>query len=68
MAKFKADKKFKDLEKNVTHEAGEEFEMTLKRAEELVANIKKNHGVDIILTRLDVEEEPVKKDTKEDAK
>lgn len=55
--------RFKDLEKKVTHEAGEEFEMTLKRANELVENIKKNHGIDIILTRLDVEEKEEKEKT-----
>lgn len=57
MAKFKANMKFRDLEKGVTHKAGEEFEMTLKRADELVANVKKNHGVDIALTRTDKMEE-----------
>ncbi len=65
MAKFKADMDYKDLEKDTTHRAGEEFEMTLKRADELVANIKKNHNVEIVLTRLDVDEE-AKKEVKKD--
>lgn len=55
MVLFKADKRFKDLEKNVVHEAGEEFEMTIERSKELVANIKKNHDVDLVLTRVDKE-------------
>ena len=59
MVLFKADKRSKDLEKNIVHEAGEEFEMTIERSKELVANIKKNHGVDLILTRTDKDEEEV---------
>lgn len=68
MAKFKANMKFKDLEKGTEHEAGEEFEMTLKRADELVANIKKNHGVDIKLTRTDKDEEEEKEKVEEPKK
>lgn len=69
MAKFKANMKFKDLEKDVNHEAGEEFEMTLKRADELVANIKKNYDVDIKLTRTDKDEEEEKvEEPKEEVK
>lgn len=59
MVLFKADKRFKDLEKNIVHEAGEEFEMTIERSKELVANIKKNYGVDLVLTRTDKDEEEV---------
>lgn len=65
MAKFKANIKFRDLEKDVTYEAGEEFEMTLKRSDELVANIKKNHGVDIKLTRTDKDKEEEKEKIEE---
>lgn len=73
MAKFKADRKFIDLEKDVTYQAGEEFEMTLKRADELIANVKKNYGVDLVLTRTDADEEKEEKpkevvDTKEKPK
>ena len=67
MAKFKANIRFKDLEKNVIHEAHKEFEMTIERSKELVKNIKNNHGVDIILTRLDKEEAPkVEVETKDE--
>lgn len=65
MAKFVANMRFRDLEKGVTYEAGDEFEMTLKRADELVANIKKNHDVDIVLTRTDKEVEKPKEEKKE---
>lgn len=67
MVLFKADKRFKDLEKNVVHEAGEEFEMTIERSKELVANIKKNHDVDLVLTRVDKDDKEITntKETKE---
>lgn len=67
MAKFKANMRFKDLEKNVIHEAHKEFEMTVERSKEVVKNIKNNHGVDIIMTRLDKDEAPkVEVDTKDE--
>lgn len=64
MAKFKANMNFRDLEKAIDHQAGKPFEMTVKRSEELIKNIKQNHDVDIVLTRLDVEEEAEKKEIK----
>ena len=57
MAKFTSNIKFKDLKKQVVHEAEVEFEMTLKRAEELTQNINKNYPyAGFELTRTDVEE------------
>lgn len=55
MAKYKTLKKFKDLEKNEIHEPGDEFEMTVKRAEELEKNLEK-WGKDFI-ERTDNKEE-----------
>lgn len=39
MAKYKANIKFEGIEEKKVFEAGEEFEMTVKRAEELQKNI-----------------------------
>lgn len=56
MAKFRSNVKFKDLKRAVVHEAGEEFEMTIKRAEELTKNIHKDYpSVGFELTRTDIE-------------
>lgn len=57
MAIFKADKRVKDKETGNVHEAGTEFEMTIKRAEEMQKNIKDKYGVKVNFTRLDKPEE-----------
>ena len=68
MAKFKADIKFRGIEENKEFEKGEEFEMTVKRAEELEANIKKEHkDIEKVMTRLD-KEKPEDKENPEDKK
>lgn len=62
MAKFKADIKFRGIEENKEFEKDEEFEMTVKRAEELEANIKKEHrDIEKVMTRLDKENSEDKK-------
>lgn len=62
MAKFKADIKFRGIEENKEFEKDEEFEMTVKRAEELEANIKKEYkDIEKVMTRLDKENSEDKK-------
>jgi len=62
MAKFKADIKFRGIEENKEFEKDEEFEMKVKRAEELEANIKKEHkDIEKVMTRLDKENSEDKK-------
>lgn len=56
MPKYTANITFKGLKENRIYEAGEEFEMTEARAKELIANIKKDHGVTVVFT-------PVEEDT-----
>jgi phosphopantothenoylcysteine synthetase/decarboxylase len=43
LAKFVSNIRFKDKETEVTHEAGEEFEMTVKRSKELTENINRDY-------------------------
>lgn len=57
MAKFKSNTTFYGKQEGREIVAGEEFEVTIKRAEEIVANGKKIHNLDIELTRLDGTEE-----------
>ena len=57
MAKFKADIKFRGIKENKEFENNEEFAMTVKRAEEIEANIKKEHkDIERVMTRLDKED------------
>lgn len=56
MPKYTANITFKGLKENRIYEVGEEFEMTEDRAKELIANIKKDHGVTVVFT-------PVEEDT-----
>lgn len=57
MAKFKADIKFRGIKENKEFEKNEEFEMTVKRAEEIEANIKKEHkDIERVMTRIDKED------------
>lgn len=66
MAKYKALIKFKGTKEKKTFEKGEEFEMTVKRSDEVQKNIKDKYGVDDVLERLDVPENDA--DGKEDEK
>lgn len=77
MAKYKANIKFEDVEEKKVFEAGEEFEMNVKRAEEVQKNIdekyKGKYGV--VLERIDNkddeevdEDKKDKTETKKDAK
>lgn len=50
MPKYTANITFKGLKENRIYEVGEEFEMTEDRAKELIANIKKDHGVTVVFT------------------
>lgn len=66
MAKFKALIKFKGTKEKKVFEKDEEFEMTVKRSEEVQKNIKDKYGVVDVLERLDVPENDA--DGKEDEK
>lgn len=57
MAKFKADIKFKGYKEDKVFEKNEEFEMTVKRSEEIEEKIKKEHPeIKSVMTRLDKED------------
>lgn len=56
MAKFKADIKFRGIKEGKTFEKSEEFEMTVKRADEIQANIKKDYDINQVMTRIDKED------------
>lgn len=43
MARYKVLNKFKDLQENETYEVGQEIEMTVKRADEVVENLSKHN-------------------------
>lgn len=53
MAKFKALIKFKGTKENKTFDKDEEFEMTVKRSDEVQKNIKEKYGIDEVMERLD---------------
>ena len=55
MPKYTANITFKGLKENRIYEVGEEFEMTEDRAKELIANIKKDHGVTVVFTPVEEE-------------
>ena len=62
MPKYTANITFKGLKENRIYEVGEEFEMTEDRAKELIANIKKDHGVTVVFTPVEevaTEGEPI---------
>lgn len=61
MAKYKVLKKFRDKYTKEVYKEGQEVEMTVKRADEAVKNLKKFEGE--FLER--IEEEGDKKDNKE---
>lgn len=45
MAKYKVIQRFKGLEENQVYEEGQEIELTVKRADEIIANLSKHKGV-----------------------
>ena len=55
MAKYKANIKFQGIEEKKIFKAGEEFEMTVKRADEIQKNIDKEYDAryGIVLERID---------------
>lgn len=65
MVKWKADITFDGKKEKKRFSVGEEFEMTIERAEEIQDNIKKTHDIDVVMTRVEdpednkpVEEQP----------
>ena len=70
MAKYKANIKFEGTKEKKVFQAGEEFEMNVKRAEEVQKNIdekyKGKYGV--VLERIDNEDEEEVDESKKDAK
>lgn len=63
MAVFKSATTFKGKKENKTFKAGEPFEMTIKRAEEIQKNVKEDYGIDLQFERLD---EPEKRNSDEE--
>ena len=58
MAKFVSNIRFKDKETDEVYEAGQEFEMTVKRSKELTENIQRDYpDLEFELTRTDLESE-----------
>lgn len=54
MAKYKVLKKFRDIETNEVYQADTEIEMTVKRADEAIKNLKEHDGE--FLERIDNKE------------
>lgn len=64
MAIYLTPKKVRDKETRELYEPGKEFEMTVKRAEELEKNIRKNKGYEkFALERVDEPEKRKQNDT-----
>ena len=58
MAKFVSNIRFKDKEADEIYEAGQEFEMTVKRSRELTENIQRDYpDLEFELKRTDLESE-----------
>ena len=58
MAKFVSNIRFKDKEADEIYEAGQEFEMTVKRSRELTENIQRDYpDLKFELKRTDLESE-----------
>lgn len=53
MAKYKVLKNFKGLKEKKRFKAGEEIDLTVKRADEIVQNIEDNFGVTDVLERIE---------------
>lgn len=67
MAKFKALIKFKGTKEKTVFNKDEEFEMTVKRSDEITKNITEKHNdIDAVMERLDGPEND--EDNKEDDK
>ncbi|WCG37054.1 hypothetical protein PML80_05880 [Aerococcus urinaeequi] len=66
MPKYTANITFKGLKENRIYEVGEEFEMTEDRAKELIANIKKDHGVTVVFTPVEEDTDPTEEVATED--
>lgn len=62
MAKFKTPIKFKGEKEGKTFEAGEVFEVTIARAEEIQKNIKDNYNVDVKFERIPEAKKEIKKE------
>lgn len=69
MAKYKASIKFEGIEEKKVFEAGEEFEMNVKRADELQKNIDKKYDgkYGVVFERIDnKDDEEVDEDKKDE--
>lgn len=57
MAKFKCPTTFKGVKEDKVFEKDVPFEMTIKRADEIKANVKKKYNIELEFDRLDVDEQ-----------
>lgn len=58
MVKYIATRKFKGLKEERIFEVGEEFEMTIKRSDEVLSNIQKEYPeIDEVMKRVDEKED-----------
>lgn len=58
MVKYIATRKFKGLKEDRIFEVGEEFEMTIKRSDEVLSNIQKEYPeIDEVMKRVDEKED-----------
>ena len=58
MVKYVATRKFKGLKEDRIFEVGEEFEMTIKRSDEVLSNIQKEYPeIDEVMRRVDEKED-----------
>jgi len=58
MVKYVATRKFKGLKEDRLFEVGEEFEMTIKRSDEVLSNIQKEYPeIDEVMKRVDEKED-----------
>ena len=58
MVKYVATRKFKGLKEDRIYEVGEEFEMTIKRSDEVLSNIQKEYPeIDEVMKRVDEKED-----------
>ena len=58
MVKYVATRKFKGLKEDRIFEIGEEFEMTIKRSDEVLSNIQKEYPeIDEVMKRVDEKED-----------
>lgn len=68
MVKWKADITFDGKKEEKRFTVGEEFEMTIERAEEIQDNIKKTHDIDVVMSRVEDPEDNKPVDEQPDAK